>query len=85
MMYACRNYVAKAVNNAVATIEQGTRQNAAMVEQTSAANAANAANADMVEQVSQVRGFLSGFRLEDFARLPNRIRLGLFSCLSDIR
>lgn len=79
MMYACRNYVAKAVNNAVATIEQGTRQNAAMVEQTSAASA------NMAGQVSQVRGFLSGFWLEDFARPPNRIRPGLFSYLFDIR
>ena len=79
MMYACRNYVAKAVNNVAATIEQGTRQNAAMVEQTSPASA------NMAGQVSQVRGFLSGFRLEDFVRLPNRIRPGLFSCLSDIR
>lgn len=84
MMYACRNYVAKAVNNVVATIEQGTRQNAAMVEQTSPASA-NMAGQGRAGQVSQVRGFLSGFRLEDFVRLPNRIRPGLFSYLSDIR
>ena len=48
------------VNNAVATIDQGTRQNAAMVEQPSAAST------NMAGQASQLRGFLSAFRLEDF-------------------
>lgn len=48
------------VNNAVASIDQGTRQNAAMVEQTSAAST------NMAGQASQLRGFLSAFRLEDF-------------------
>lgn len=45
------------INGAVATIDQGTRQNAAMAEQTSAASSA------MAEQAAGLKVQLSGFRL----------------------
>lgn len=46
------------VNNAVSTIDQGTRQNAAMVEKTSAASS------DMAQQARQLKGLLNEFTLE---------------------
>lgn len=45
------------VNNAVSTIDQGTRQNAAMVEQTSAASSG------MAQQARQLKGLLNEFTL----------------------
>ncbi|NHO42746.1 hypothetical protein GOB83_11245, partial [Acetobacter fabarum] len=45
------------VNNAVSTIDQGTRQNAAMVEETSAASSG------MAQQARQLKGLLNEFTL----------------------
>lgn len=47
----------QSVNGAVATIDEGTRQNAVMAERTSAASAG------MVQEVSQLRELLDGFHL----------------------